>query len=171
MDPLVTVLRLVHIGGGVYWAGTIFFFVTILQPAVQDLGPDGGKVMVKLFERGYLTILPIIATLTIASGFWLLWLFSAGFNATYMGSRLGIALSTGGLFATIAWIAGLLVMRPAAKRIWDIARELPTITDEKERADRLAQMGRLRTRASTSGQIIFGLLVGAVALMAIARFL
>jgi hypothetical protein len=86
MDPLVTVLRLVHIGGGVYWAGTIFFFVSILQPAVQDLGPDGGKVMVKLFERGYLTILPIIATLTIVSGFWLLWLFSAGFNATYMGS-------------------------------------------------------------------------------------
>jgi hypothetical protein len=75
------------------------------------------------------------------------------------------------LFATIAWIVGLLVMRPAAKRIWDIARELPTITDEKVRADRLAQMGRLRTRTSTSGQIIFGLLVGAVALMAIARFL
>jgi hypothetical protein len=127
--------------------------------------------MVKLFERGYLTILPVIATLTIVSGFWLLWLLSGGFNATYMGSRLGIALSTGGLFATIAWIAGLLVMRPAAKQIWDIARELPTITDEKTRADRLAQMGRLRTRTSASGLTIFGLLVGAVALMAIARFL
>lgn len=171
MDPLITALRLVHIGGGVYWAGTIFFFVTIFQPAVQDMGPDGGKVMMKLFERGYLTVLPVIATLTIVSGFWLLWLLSAGFNATYMGSRLGIALSTGGLLATVAWIAGILVMRPAARRIWDIARELPTITDEKTRADRLAQMGHLRTRTSTSGQIIFGLLVGAVALMAIARYL
>jgi hypothetical protein len=170
MDLLVTVLRLVHIGSGVYWAGTIFFFVTFLQPTIQDLGPDGGKVMVKLFERGYLTILPVVATVTVISGFWLLWIVSAGFDPTWMGSRLGIALSTGGLLATAALIAGILVMRPAAQKIWAIARELPSISDAQVRADRMAQLARLRSRTSTSGRIIFGFLAGAVVLMAIARY-
>ena len=61
MNTLLLILRVVHIACGVYWAGTIFFFTTFLQPSVKDLGPDGGKVMIRLFERGYLTVLPVIA--------------------------------------------------------------------------------------------------------------
>lgn len=171
MNWTVIVLRLLHVGLGVYWAGSIFFFATILQPAVQDLGPDGGKVMVKLFERGYLTIVPIAAILTVLSGWTLIWIMSDGFNATWMGSRMGIALSTGGLLATIALLMGLLVMRPAAMKIWDIAREMPTLTDESARADRMAKLGALRVKTGSAARYIFLMLVVAVAMMAVARYL
>lgn len=171
MNALSITLRLFHVLCGVYWAGTIFFFTTYLEPTVRNLGPDGGKVMVKLFERGYLTVLPIIAALTVASGFWMLWIVSGGFEPSWMGSRMGIALSTGGLLATIGLLVGLWVMRPAALRIWAIARELPGVSDEGLRGQRMTEMQALRVRTGMAARVIFTLLFLAVTLMAVARYL
>jgi uncharacterized membrane protein len=170
MDPLLVVLRLIHILGGVYWAGTMFFFVTFLEPSLRSLGPDGGKVMIRFFERGYLKLLPIVAVLTMLSGLWMLWILSNGFDAGYMGSSLGMAFSTGGALAIVAFIVGMVVMRPAAASIWDIARRLPQEPDESARNALLAEMGKLRARTVFGARVVFGLLVGAVALMAIARY-
>ena len=171
MNSLVATLRLIHILGGVYWAGTMFFFVTFLEPSLRSLGPDGGKVMIRLFERGYMKVLPIVAILTVLSGLWLLWILSAGFQPSYMGSPLGIGLSSGGTLAIIALLIGLIVMRPVGARIWEIARQLPQETSEATRNALLAEMGKLRERTVFAGRLIFGLLVGAVALMALARYL
>ena len=99
MSPLITVLRLIHILSGVYWAGTVFFFVTFLEPTIRSLGPDGGKVMIRLFERGYLKLLPIVAVVTVLSGLWMLWILSSGFDASYMRTTVGMSLSTGGSLA------------------------------------------------------------------------
>src|SRR5919109_4503056 len=147
MNALIVVLRLVHIISGVYWAGTIFFFVTFLEPSLRSLGPDGGKVMIRFFERGYLKLLPIVAVITMLSGLWLLWIASGGFNSSYMGSRIGMALSTGGGLAIAAFIVGMIVMRPAAARIGDIARKLPQEPDEAARNALMAEMGELRVRS------------------------
>ena len=91
MHSLAIVLRLIHILGGVYWAGTIFFFVTFLEPSLRALGPDGGKVLIEFFERGHLELLPAVAVVTMLSGSWLLWIVSAGFDSAWMGSRVGMA--------------------------------------------------------------------------------
>jgi len=171
MPTLTVVLRVIHIMSGVYWAGSVFLFSTILQPAVQDLGPDGGKVMVKLFERGYLTVVPSAAVLTVGSGAWLLWIASSGFASDWMGSTTGIVLSTGGLLAITALVIGLGVMRPAGMRIWAIAREMPSITDDAARNSRMADLQQLRTRLSLAGRIVFFLLIAAVLAMASARYL
>ncbi len=171
MSPLLTVLRLVHIFGGVYWAGSIFFFVTFLEPSIRSLGPDGGKVMIRLFERGYLKLMPVVAIVTILSGLWLLWILSSGFSRDYMGSTIGMALSTGAAFAIIALITGLTVMRPAAERIWEIARTLPQESDETRKKALMAEMDRMRARTGMAGRIVFALLIGAVATMAVARYI
>jgi len=171
MNPLVAALRLIHILGGVYWAGTIFFFVTFLEPSLSSLGPDGGKVMIRFFERGYLKLLPIVAIVTILSGLWLLWIVSGGFDRAWTGSASGIALSTGGTIAIIGFAVGMAVMRPAAARIWDIARKLPQETDETARNALMAEMGRLRSRSQFAVRVVFSLLVLAVGLMATARYL
>ena len=170
MNPLLVVLRLIHILSGVYWAGTMFFFVTFLEPSLRSLGPDGGKVMVRFFERGYLKLVPVIAVVTLLSGLWLLWILSEGFNATYMGSALGMALSTGAALAIVAFLVGMTVMRPAAASIWDIARKLPQEPDESTRNALMAEMGKLRARTVLGARVVFALLVGAVALMAVARY-
>lgn len=171
MNTIVPVLRLVHIIGGVYWAGTMFFFVTFLEPTLRSLGPDGGKVMIRLFERGYMKILPIVAMVTVLAGLWLLWILSAGFQPAYMRSPLGIGFSTGGTLAIIALIIGLVVMRPVGARIWAIALQLPQESNEASRAALMAEMGKLRERTLLAARAIFGLLVGAVALMAVSRYL
>jgi putative copper export protein len=171
MNPIVTVLRLVHILSGVYWAGTMFFFVTFLEPSLRSLGPDGGKVMVRFFERGYLKLLPIVAVLTMLSGLWLIWILSSGFSAEYMGSTIGMALSTGGTLAIIAFIVGMTVMRPAAAHIWVLARRVAEEKDDAARNGLMAEMGRLRSRSVLGARIVFALLIGAVGLMAIARYI
>jgi hypothetical protein len=149
----------------------MFFFVTFLEPSLRSLGPDGGKVMIRFFERGYLRLLPSVAIVTILSGVWLLWIVSGGFDPAWMRSGSGIALSTGGTIAIIAFALGLAVMRPAAVHIWDIARRLPQETDEAVRNALMAEMGRLRGRSQLGARLVFSLLVVAVGLMAIARYL
>lgn len=170
MNPLVSVLRLVHILSGVYWAGTIFFFVTFLEPSLRSLGPDGGKVMIRFFERGYLKLIPAFAFTTVLSGLWLLWIVSGGFDAAWMGSGSGIALSTGGALAIIAFVIGMVILRPAAARSWAVARQLAQEADENARNLLMAEMGRLRNRNLRSGRVVFSLLVVAVGLMATARY-
>src|ERR687891_465683 len=45
-------LRLVHVVFGALWVGMVVFTTFFLAPAVQDTGPDGGKVMAALQRRG-----------------------------------------------------------------------------------------------------------------------
>jgi hypothetical protein len=149
----------------------MFFFVTFLEPSLRSLGPDGGKVMIRFFERGYLKLLPSVAVVTILSGLWLLWIVSGGFDAAWMGSGSGIALSTGGVIAIIGFALGMAIMRPAAARIWDIARRLPQETDEAAKNALMAEMGRLRSRSQLGARLVFSMLVVAVGLMATARYL
>jgi hypothetical protein len=62
MDPLLIVLRVVHVVGGVFWGGAILFVVHFLEPAVRDAGPDGAKVMQALQKRRYLDVVPAVAS-------------------------------------------------------------------------------------------------------------
>jgi hypothetical protein len=61
MDPILLVLRVVHVVGGVFWAGAILFVVHFLEPAVRDAGPDGARVMQALQKRRYLDVMPVVA--------------------------------------------------------------------------------------------------------------
>jgi len=171
MSPLITVLRLTHILCGVYWAGTVFFFVTFLEPTIRSLGPDGGKVMLRLLERGYMKLVPMVAVVTVLSGLWLLWIQSSGFDANYMRSSIGMSLSTGGGLAILALIIGITVMRPAGARVFAIAKQLPELRDESQKKTLMAEMESARARLGGGGRIVFALLVGAVALMAVARYI
>jgi len=171
MHPLVTVLRLVHIGSGVYWAGSIFLFVTFLEPSLRSLGPEGGKVMIRFFERGFLKLIPSVAIVTVLSGLWLLWILSSGFSAGYMRTSIGRGLAAGGAFAIVALAVGFAVMRPAASGIWAIARRMPSETDEAVKKGLMAEMDRLRARNLLAARAVFALLIGAVAMMAVARYI
>ena len=69
-----------------------------------------------------------------------------------------------------SFLVGMIVMRPAAAGIWDIARKLPQEPNEAARNALMADMGKLRARTVLGARVVFGLLVLAVALMAIARY-
>jgi hypothetical protein len=163
-------LRILHIVLGVYWAGTIFFFVTYLEPSLRAVGPDAGKVMAQLFTRRYLTILPLAAVLTVLAGLTLIWKVSNHFDPAWMRSGMGITLSIGGASAIIGLGLGIGVTRRAGVRMWAIMRQMPAVTSDTERAALMAEAGVLRVRSAVSSRWIAVLLVIAVCCMAIARY-
>lgn len=171
MDPLMLTLRLVHIVLGSVWVGILVFNTIYLGPTVQELGPDGGKVMAALQRRGLMTLLPVLGLATIVTGVWMLWLVSAGFNAAYFHSPAGHTFAAGGALAIVGYFLGITILRPAMLRAMALGQGMPQVTDEGERAARQQEILVLRTRARRAGQVVATLLVLATAAMAVGRYL
>jgi hypothetical protein len=167
----IVVLRLVHILAGVFWAGTMLFFVTFLEPSIREIGPDGGRVMQALMRRRYFTIMPVIAGLTVLSGIGLLERVSGTFQSAWMGSPQGIALSVGGIVSLVAFAIGVFLMRPAALRVGSLMQQASQTSQGPDREAIQAHIQRLRGRARTSARAVASLLAVAVVTMAVARYL
>jgi hypothetical protein len=171
MDPLVLLLRLVHVLAGAIWVGMAVFASFYLTPAIQEVGPDGGKVMAALQRRGVMVVMPLLALGTLVSGFWLYWRDSMGLQPGWAGSATGIGFGAGGLFALAAWVVGMAVLRPSMMRAVALGQGLAGSLPEAERASRAEEIARLRGRSAAAGRIVAVFLLLATALMAVARYL
>ncbi len=156
MHWLAIALRFVHVVSGTLWVGMMLFTTVFLAPALRDAGPESGKVMAALQKRGLMTVMPILALLTLISGVWLLERHYGGM-AVAMASRLGAAFVIGGAAALVAFLLGIVVLRPAMARA-------AASTDQ-------AEIARLRARGAAVGRIVALLLVFALGAMAVARYL
>jgi hypothetical protein len=149
----------------------VTFVTYFLQPALQETGPEGGKVMAAVQRRGIMTLMPILAASTLISGLWLYLRAAGGQHGEYARSGPGMAFGLGGLAAIAAFAIGMIVMRPAMMKAMAMAQSIgPSATpDERQRVGAEAQ--RLRTRAAVAGKAVNHLLFFAVAAMAVARYL
>ncbi|HEY6222584.1 MAG TPA: hypothetical protein VIW26_02265 [Gemmatimonadales bacterium] len=155
---LLLLMRLLHILSGIFWAGTMMFNTAFLFPALKDTGPDGAKVGMALTKRRFPVITPIVALVTILSGLWLFWRTSGGFQESFMQSHMAKTLSFGAACAIVAFIIGVIVVRPAMVQAMALAQSNP----------QRAQL--LRVRADRVGRVVTGLVVLAAAAMAVARY-
>lgn len=171
MEPLTVLLRLVHIVAGAVWVGMAVFVGFFLGPTMQEVGPDGGKVMLALQRRGLMTLLPVLALGTLLSGLWLYWRASLGFQPAYLASPTGVTFALGGLAALLGYGLGIGVMRPATLRAAALARGLEGSAGGADHQATLAEIGRLRGRAGRAGRAVAALLLLATAAMAVARYL
>ena len=165
MNVLVIVLRLIHAVSGIVWVGFAVFATFYLAPVVEAAGPEGGKIMAALQRRGLLTVMPLLALATLISGFWLFARDSATAAGTFGRWPMGMTLGIGGLLALIAFLVGIVVMRPAMTRVGRIMASMGEAGTDQERQSRLAEAGRLRARSGAAGRLVTGLLV----LTAVAR--
>ena len=157
MDWLMLVLRLVHVGGGALWVGMMAFMTFFLTPAMAEAGPaESGKLMAALQRQRIMVIMPVIALLTIGSGLWLMLRLYGG-PGNLAGSRMGMALNLGGAAAILAFLIGIIFMRPAMMRA--------TVTTDP------AEAQRLRARGAMLGRVVARLLMLALGAMAVARYL
>lgn len=170
MTTFMIVMRLIHIVLGVFWAGTIFFFVIFLEPAVRAAGPDGARVMQGLQQRQYLNIMPVIAGLTILSGIALYWRLSGGLSVAWITSDYGLSLTVGGVASVLAFAVGLLGMRRAALRAAGLSAELQQSAEGAAREALQAEIQALRQQARRSAHWVAALLAVAVAAMAVGRY-
>lgn len=169
MDPLILTLRLVHILAGTLWVGIAAFNPFFLMPALQEAGPEAGKVMIVLQRRGLMTLLPVLALFNIVSGLGLLWLVS-GRSPDFFTSPAGHTLSMGAALALVAFVIGIAVTRPAMLRAGTTMQSLSPATPADERARMMDEVQRLRSRGARSAQVVAVLLLLAAALMAVWRY-
>lgn len=171
MDPVMVLLRLLHIVLGVYWAGTIIFSALYLGPSVSAAGPAGGQVMAQLVKRGHLNVMPVVALITILAGVDLYRRVSAGFQPEWIGSAQGMTLTVGAVAAIVAFGIGVFVMRATSLRVIALTKAAQQVPEGPDRDGKLAEIQPLRRRVTMSLQWVAVLLGVSVVTMAVARYL
>ncbi len=169
MDPLLYVLRIVHIVGAIFWAGGVLFATHFVEPALRDCGSDGAKLEQALRRRHSADAMLFAAVLTLASGFWL-YLRAYGRVHPGMGATAPqVWFGVGGLLALVAFLLELLVTRPSAARA--AALELQLAQAPAGQRDAIAlDVARLRRRTRAGGRAIVGLLTVTMICMAVGRY-
>jgi hypothetical protein len=122
-------------------------------------------------KRGLMTVLPIMALLTILSGVDMYRRLSAGFEPAWIHSRIGLTYGAGAVASIIALAVGLLVMRPATMAAGRIAANLSTVSDDAERQHLQANIQQLQGRSRIALRTVAALLAVAVTTMAIGRYM
>jgi uncharacterized membrane protein len=163
-------LRIVHIGFAVFWAGSVFFMSFLLGPAATAAGPDGFAVMRELHRRHYFGVMLGAGTLTILSGLDLMRRDSAGFSPSWFHSSFGIGLSTGMVATLIAFLLALIGIRPTLRRLLALGTEMAQAAPEARGAI-AAQLGAARGRMMAFSMVATLFMIIAVLAMATARYL
>ena len=127
MDWTIIILRVLHVGGGLFWAGAGLTMGLFVQPTAQAQGRAGGELMQRLMgESGLGRAMGISAIAALGSGIALYWIDYGEvvpFNASMA------AFAVGGLAALIVWLA--------------TAETLPA-TSMARPLERLVEMGLVR---------------------------
>jgi phosphatidylglycerophosphate synthase len=159
---LLIVLRFAHVVFGSLWVGMLVFTTFFVAPAAVEVGPEGGKLMAALARRKVMVIMPLLALITLVSGFWLFQIMSGGQHGAFMATPMGMAFGLGGIASLIGFLLGITVMRPAMMRVQQLSASP---------VENAAEIRRLRARGSTMGTIVAVLLLFALSAMAVARYL
>lgn len=168
MDIVIIALRLIHILSGVFWAGTAFFFVSFLEPAVKATGPEGGKVMQRLSQMGYSTALSIVGVLNVGSG---LLMYVRDFGLTIqLTTGAGLGFTFGGAAGLLALLVGLFVARPAAARVGVLGKQIQA-SGKPPTPEQLAEIQALQRRLGQGALWTALLLALALIGMSTARYL
>lgn len=163
-------MRVLHIVTGVFWAGSIFFLVSFLQPAFKDAGPDGAKVFAALRARRMFTWTPVLAFVTIVSGLWL-YMIRMGGGSAWARTQEAMTLGTGAIASLLAFVIGWFVMRSSTLKAADLAQAAGPMPAGAERDAKMAEVMSLRKRATMATRAVATLLLVAVISMAVARYI
>jgi hypothetical protein len=161
MDLLTIILRIAHIGLGAVWVGMMFMNVVFLSPIMREIGPGAGPVMQGLQRRKFMIFMPVVALLTIIAGAWLVFRVWGGFGPI-MDSRAGQMLMVGATLAILAFLMGVIVMRPIMMKSAALA--------QSGRPEDRAELEKLRDKGSVLSWVILTMLLLATAAMAVARY-
>ena len=171
MDWTMIVLRILHILGGVYWAGAAFLMVTVIEPTIEDLGPEGGKFMQRLGEKGKLSQrVSGAAILAVVTGVLMYWRVSGGLSSAWLKSGHGIALTVGALFALAAMAVGIGLTGRSVGRMAGLGKQMQA-SGKPPSPDQLAEVKRLQGRIAAGGRATAILLVVTILGMASAQYL
>jgi uncharacterized membrane protein len=164
------VLRLLHIFGGVFWGGAVFFAAAFLIPAIRASGPAGGPVMRQLVAvRRYPIYAMLSAIVTVLSGAAMYWRNISVSDGAFARSTMGMTYGLGAAAAVVAIIIGMTVMTPATAKLGKIGSAIQA-SGGTPTAEQSATMVQLQDRVLMAARATAAALGVAVIAMAVARY-
>jgi uncharacterized membrane protein len=164
----IIIFRLLHIICGVFWAGSVFYVVLFVFPAIKNSELEGTKFIQQLAKTGYPIAAAITGIVTIVSGLFLIWKFSNGFERIWFTAASSKVLCLGMIASIIAFVIGFTFNRPAAARINRIDKAIAQGNRPSE--EQLQQVTKLKKRIFVATTFVAVLLVITVITMAIFRY-
>jgi len=165
MDYYLLLLRIVHIVGGVFWAGSAFMVVQFVTPAATLAGPEGAKFMQRLaLGTRFILVTATTAGLTVLTGLLLYWRASGGLNADWLSTGTGVMFTIGG-------VAGLIAASTGGA-IGSNSRKLATLGASLQgppSPEQAAEIAGLQNRLSNLGAVTAILLLVVLVAMATAQ--
>jgi uncharacterized membrane protein len=172
MDWSIVLLRIVHIGAGMFWVGGAFTFFLFIAPSTEVLAPPARKAFLDqvVERRRYPTAILAAATLAILAGAVLYWRNSGGLNVGWVTSPSGLGFTIGGLAGLAAWLVAAVVISPTFNALSGLTGKLVSAgrPPTPEEGARVASLG---TRLRIAGRALLVLLAVAVVLMASSRYI
>jgi uncharacterized membrane protein len=151
MTALVIILRIIHIFGGVAWAGASFFVGGVIAPMAQD-DASVRTFMQKLNTRSkFHPYMALMATLTLLSGLVLYWMLS-GFRVDFITSGRGLMLTIGSLAGLVAWMMGFINQQPTGRRMKVLVNQIESAGGPPQ-PEQIEQMKSLAEKLSKDGII------------------
>ncbi|MGH8235346.1 MAG: hypothetical protein ACREPU_14295 [Rhodanobacteraceae bacterium] len=163
-------VRVLHILAAALWIGTTALLTFFVSPAIRGRGPRGAPVMVELMRRRMGLYIAVASGVTILSGLWLYWIFTAGFDLGVIASPSGLIFGIGALCGIVAPIIGGAVIGRSAERIAKVARKATQLADGAERNALMGDVAILQRRVATFSRIDVLLLVAALVLMSLGHY-
>lgn len=166
MTYLIWLLRIIHIGAGVFWVGGSLIMTFFVAPSLAAMGESGQKFIGHLMNNlKFSRRMSAASGSSILAGLILFWLDGRAGEA-WLRSDFATGLSIGAGFAFIGFVAGMLFGRTTRAMT-----QLGAQIQGKPTPEQLTQIQNTQKRQSTYSVISTVTLILAVIFMAIARYL
>ncbi|RPJ28973.1 MAG: hypothetical protein EHM33_02675 [Chloroflexi bacterium] len=166
MIYLIWLLRIIHIGAGVFWVGGSLIMTFFVAPSIGAIGDSGQKFVGHLMNNlKFSSRMAAASGSTILAGFILFWL-DARAGEAWLRSSFATGLSIGAGFALVGFVFGMLIGRTTKAMA-----QLGTQFQGKPTSGQLTQMQALQKRMATYSNLSTITLIFAVIFMAIARYM
>ena len=154
---IVTILRLLHIVGGLVWVGAAIVMSFYIEPALDRAGADGGRIWRRLYnETSFPSLIPLSALVTTVAG---LLLYGRLSYHEALSSSMGLVLTLGALIGLLAFGHGWFA-------VWRPAR-LYAASSKSDASEMEGSKDKLRT----NGRVSMWLALISLVLMAGARYI
>ena len=166
----IVVLRAVHIVFGSFWVGTVLAGTFFFFPSARAMGVEGGKYIQRLMAGKYPKVVSSAAGLTLLSGYRLIWIVSGGLTAAWAQSRYGIALLSGTIDATIAFVVGIVMVKKTGEKMAALGAQIAA-SGQPPTPEQGAQIAAYQKTQKLGMYITSVLLTLTLLAMAVARFI
>ena len=163
-------LRATHVLFAAVWIGSTAYVMLLLGPVVEEAGPAGGQIMMRLDRRGLHKYMSVVAITTMVSGAYLLWRFTGGFDPGVIATHAGMAFGGGGVAGILAGVIGATVVGRSGAQVATIMGRAIAIPDGPEKGVLMQRASALRQRIKGGTRVVITLQATALLLMSVGHY-